>query len=130
MADSLDLKLDGDVIRKLVSEAVLRTLDDNKREILIKGAIESLLKPVGERYGATSPLQDAFNQAIRDVARDLAREELAKDPRLKDKIRELFEAAWLKLTAETAAEGGTTAWIKLVDRTAEAIGKTITGERY
>jgi hypothetical protein len=114
----MDLKIDigADQMKDLVSEALLRTLDDEKRDALVKAAIAHLVAPnkTPGYYGRqASPLEDAFNQAVSWLARDIARKQLEEDAGLHAKIVGLLNEAMERLL--------TTNREKTVERLADAI---------
>lgn len=115
----MDIKLDEQMMHGLVSEALLKTLDEEKRNMLIVGAIKHLLTPVeGHGYGGSkqpSPLQFAFQNAVRVTAERLTLERLSSDSELKEKINGLLTEA-LAQVMETNRE-------KTVNAIAEAITK-------
>lgn len=65
-----------EMLNALVTEAMFRALDEKKREELIKSALAALVKPSTGGYGhrSTTPIEDAFERAIREVAYDVVRE--------------------------------------------------------
>jgi hypothetical protein len=88
-----------DTLNALVTEAMFRALDEKKREELIKEALKTLITPVqrGSYHGpATSPIQDAFHDAINAVARDVVRE-MCKSDEAQDAIREVVGTAFEKM---------------------------------
>lgn len=67
----MDIKIDTAQMQELIGQAVFASLDQAKRDILIKGAIEHLVtKDQSGRYSydRTSPIEEAFRRAVRDVA--------------------------------------------------------------
>lgn len=86
-----------EALKALVAEALYKHLDEKKREELIKGALASLLEEKSIGYGPRrSDLKDAFDQAVRTIAFEVARERLREDAALKAKLSELFAQAWIK----------------------------------
>lgn len=80
-------------MKALVIEAMYKSLDDAKREELIKGAIATLLTPTTSGHGVygriTSPLKDAFDMAIQQVARDLVFETVRAEGPIRERIKAL-----------------------------------------
>ena len=111
----MDIKLDLDQIKELVSESIYASLDEQKKETLIKGALIHLLTPTGNSVYSpkTSPLEDAFNRAIFICAREISTDLLSKNEETKQKITGLLMEALTKIT-ETNRE-------KTIDRLANAI---------
>lgn len=92
----MDIKLDDTLLKSVVSEAIMQSLDLHKREALVKGAIESLLTPQDTRgyYGTkVSPIQEAFQSACRHVAENICREMMANNDDVKQKITAMITDA-------------------------------------
>lgn len=111
----MDIKLDTPQLRELLAQAVLASLDDAKRDILIKGAIEFLVTKETTGYGHNrrSPIEDAFNYAVRDVAQKTANDMLTNDSGLQEKLRALVNEALTRLMDTNRA--------KTVEKIADAI---------
>lgn len=93
---------DSDMLKALVLEAMMKSLDEKKREELLRGALETLITPVGRNvYGAraTSPLEDAFDHAISGLARTIVREMLDTDE-VKDRVRAIAQTAFQKMASD------------------------------
>jgi hypothetical protein len=88
------LELNEETIRSVVSEVILASIGDEQRQNLIKAAIVHLMTPpersIHDRGPRSSPIQDAFNHAVENMARRLAFEMLEKDESFHTKIRELI----------------------------------------
>lgn len=103
----MKLEIDEALMRSVISEAILTSMDENKRSMLIRGALEHLLTPTKTGgYGPSiSPLQSAFQDAAHIVARQVATEMLTIDETVKEKIRllllEAFELVMVKNRQET-----------------------------
>lgn len=114
MESDVKLELDNDMMKNLVSEAIMTALTTQQREALIQGAIKHLLTPSVERYGArSSPIEDAFQHAVRGVAEKIATEMLTNNEEVKTKIAGLLNEALTRL-ADTNRE-------KTIERLADAI---------
>lgn len=93
------MKIDmGDdvALKSIMSEAILRSLDDAKRETIIRGAIEHLMTPQVDQYNRgtrASPLEQAFRNAIELEASRYARDRVASDPAVQTMIARLFTEA-------------------------------------
>jgi len=112
----VDIKLDTPQLRELLAQAVMASLDEVKRDMLIKGAIEFLVTKDtsgGYSYNRRSPIEDAFNYAVRDVAQKTANDMLTNDSGLQGKLRALVNEALVRLM-ETNRE-------KTVEKIADAI---------
>lgn len=120
----MKIDLDDANLKKLVSEAILASLTDEKRSALIQGALQYLLAP-GEKmngYGRAitpSPIEEAFNLAINGVAHTVANEMLRNDPMVKNEIKKLITKAVEKMANSDEA----------VEKVRDAIVNTISGYR-
>lgn len=115
----MDIKLDSVQLQELMAQAVLASLDEVKRDVLIKGAIQHLITKDTNRYDRLSPIEGAFQSAVRGVAEKIATDMLANDADLSAKIRGLVNEALVRLM-ETNRE-------KTVEKIASAIA---TGMAY
>jgi len=92
---------DDTAMKALVVEAMFKSLDEGKREALIKGAIAALITPTNKGHGYygpnKSPLEDAFNDAIQQVARELVFETVRAEGPIRDRLKALCAAALEKL---------------------------------
>ena len=119
-----NLQLDDEAMKDLIAKSILDTLTPEAREQLIGAAIKQLLaKNTSDRYDARSHLQTAFDDAIQEVARKVALEELSKDDGLATKIRALMLEGWERMNAGDNHE-------KLVDKIASAMTRAISGRDY
>lgn len=94
----MDIKLtDDQALKSVISEALLRAVDENTRETLIKAAIEKLLTPEDVGYGHNakkrSAVQRAFDYAVEEYARNYATQLLNSDETLQSKIKAVLADA-------------------------------------
>jgi hypothetical protein len=122
----ISIKLEDGKIREAVTEAVLRSIDENSRNTLIEAAIAHLLTPSKDGYNkGTSPLQIIFNQAIERVASSEMEKVMAtEESSLRIRIRVLHEEAVKRVFDDVEARA------KIVETVATGIRRAITGERY
>lgn len=123
----MDIKLDSDKLQELMGTAILQSLDQIQRLTLIQGAITYLIAPqrsVGGGYGSDrpSPIQEAFQSALRDLARKMATDLLTEDSSVAGQVRKLMDEAVTKVMIDKRDD--------TVNRIAEAIAKGMTGEHY
>ncbi len=114
----MDIKLDEQMMRGLVSEALLKAMDEKQRELLIAGAIKHLLTPEKGLYSSSppqSPMEVAFRQSVSNVAQRIVSERLENDAEFKDKINGLLNEA-LVMVMETGRD-------QTVKNIADAIAK-------
>ena len=119
------LELDNDAMKGLVSEAIFQSFDEQKRDALVKSALEQLLQPAKDGYGNSkgkSPLQSAFEDALAMKAREVANLAVNERPEIVEAINLMVIDALKKFT-----EDGREA---MVEKMADAIRKGITGDRY
>jgi BMFP domain-containing protein YqiC len=93
----VDLKIDTPQLRELLAEAVMASMDQVKREALIQGAVQHLLAKSNDSYNRTSPIEQAFQYAVRDVATKLANDMLTNDKEVEAKLRGLVNEALERL---------------------------------
>ncbi len=112
-----EMKLE--VNKELVTKAIFDSLTPEARNSLIQGAIAGLLEgKVKDRYSRdtdTTKLQDMFNTAASDAAREIVREEMKK-PVVREPIARAVSAAVLKALDEEGA-----GYSSLIDSLAGAI---------
>lgn len=87
---------ESETIKTLVTDAMFKTLDQAKRDELIRAALASILKEDFSRlHGHTdSPLSQAFQDAANQVCREIVREKLEKDPEFVKQIRGVIDDAF------------------------------------
>ncbi len=96
----MDLKIDGDVLKTVMQEALMRQLKDVDREALIAAALAHLMTP--ERRGFSdgkSPLTQAFEWAAEKAARETLAEEFKK-PEQVARMTELVSKALDKILSD------------------------------
>ncbi len=89
----MQITLDQELVKSVVSEAILKSLDDQKREAMIQGAIKHLITPSSDRYGygqKLTPVEEAFREAVRTVCAKLAQDLIENNEDVKTRIRDLL----------------------------------------
>lgn len=118
------MNIDDTAMKSVVAKAILDSLTPEVKATLITNAIASVIsEKVSTSYNAPTVLQYAFNQAVRNVAEQVARDMLADDQVLKEKLKTLMLEAWEKLA-------GGEAYTKLIENVSSAMAKGISGDRY
>lgn len=113
---NVEINLNEGQLKEIVSEAILRAIDEKQRETLIAQAIAHLLAEEKTGYSRDqSPIKRAFNQAAYEVAIQSARSALAGDPAVKEKI--------VGLIAEASERVFETNRERTVERMAQAIAE-------
>lgn len=96
-------KLDDAALREATAQAMVGVLTPETRAKILESAIQSLLAPVKTGYGygqrEMSPIQAAFENAVRDLAFAEARRMVNEDPTLKERMTALLRASADKLLA-------------------------------
>lgn len=114
------INLDEKAITDLTSAGILAQLGAEQRDRLLKESLVFLLskRTVGEGWNKKeypSPLQDAFDSALRNTAVGIARTLFETDEGIKEKVKSVIEDAVNKALTEKRDE--------LVDGIAEAVLK-------
>lgn len=89
----MEIKLDDPKMQEVISAAILKEIDDSSREVMIAKALKFIMeKPSKGQYGYSevSPLEQAFNNAVREVAIKVAFKELEENVDLKNKLKDLL----------------------------------------
>ena len=118
----MQVKLDAVDFQEVFTAAILQSLDEGKKEELIKGALTFLLNKSSDSYSKKSPLQDAFETALRAETITFAREYISKDETLKESIQGLIQESVLKITTDARE--------KTVDKIAEKIIEGLYSDKY
>jgi hypothetical protein len=105
----IHLEIPAEKVQEYVSAAILTGLPQETRDLLIKEAIASLMKPKeksgGYSYGTQKTvLQDAFDQAVYGAAVGAVRDFMEKDATFKQKLADLIaDAVQIVLTEQREA---------------------------
>ena len=87
-------------VKEHVSEALLKTIDNDSRSALVQGAIQVLLTPSKENWDkGKTPLQVAFEGSVQKFATKLVEEEFESRLDLQKEVKDVVEQAvakWLK----------------------------------
>ena len=120
----MDVKLDSATMEGLVSKAIFDMLTEDKRDELIRGAIQSLMKrPSGSGYNAMTELERLFAEAAQTAARKLIIQKLDGDAAFQDGVKQVFEKAWVGAFTGDAGD-------KLAEKMSGAFRQALTGDRY
>lgn len=119
---NLTLSLDKDQLQAATVQAIVGQLTPEAMKGLIEQAVVSLLK-TSDNFGrgGITPIEQAFNQAVAQVAREAAVKYVSETPELQQQLRELVERACQKLLKSDPD--------KYADRLADAFATSIR-ERY
>lgn len=119
----MNVNIESEVFGQMVGAAVMASITQEQRDLLIKQAITHLLAPTAGNYGQNpSPLQKAFNQAVENYARKFVEKEMEADGEFAAKVKSvLVDASDRVLTGEGRG--------KLVEKMSNAIADSF-GPRY
>jgi hypothetical protein len=90
-----EIKIDDTAMKDIVAKAILDSVTDEQRDEILKAAVTNLITPPPSTgmYGGRkepSPLQNAFDIAVRSVGQEVVNEMVKGE--LRDKIREMVKA--------------------------------------
>ena len=88
----MHLTIEDAQLKQLTAAAIVQTLTPEARDKLITDAVIDLLKP-SNACDQKTPLERAFNWAVSDVCREIAKNELADNGLVKEKIKTLVQQA-------------------------------------
>jgi uncharacterized membrane-anchored protein YjiN (DUF445 family) len=118
----MEIKIEQEKVQAIISQAILKELGENQRDMLIAQAIEYLLKEQasGSGYSSTKfiPLHQAFNSAVAHSAQKVARELVENDEQIQAKLKALLTEAMEKVfneKRETMVDSMAAAFIKGFD---------------
>lgn len=120
----MQLNLNDEQLQKVIAAAVLQTIDGERKDALLKGAIQYMLAPTsaGSYERSRSPLQRAFESAVDQVARQVVTEKLTSDAAFIAQVDALFAEAAKKAFADENRG-------PLADRIATAIRDAMSKDR-
>lgn len=121
----MEVKLDTAGMQMLVEKAIFDGLTPEKREDLLRGAIQALMaRTSSSSYNSPTVLQQTFNDAARRVAEKIATDHLETDPEFQTNVKKLFADV-----AEKLFTGGES-YEKLTEMMAQTIRSALTRDRY
>lgn len=119
------LNLNDNQLNAVIAKAIIDTMTPDRQAELLTNAVSSLInKKASDRYDSPTVIQNAFNNAVADVARQVATEKVNSDPDMRAAIDKLYLDSWKKLT-----EGDGT-YALLTEKISSAMERAITGNRY
>lgn len=118
---SLTIQLDPVALREATSQAIMGMLTPELRAAMIERSISNLLSASTDSWDkGKTPLQKAFNEAVEQVARDLAKKAIATDTKLVTRVNDLLHQSIDKML-KTDPE-------KLTERMADAFIASLRSE--
>ncbi len=122
----MDIKIDEKLVRDVVSSAIMNSLSQDQRNTLITNAVAFLIAPPAQTgYGGSrqpSPLESAFNDAMRHQASKVASEMLENNSEVKEKLHGLIAEAMQKLFTDNRDA--------TIDKIVRAVAEGISGKGY
>lgn len=118
----MEIKLDNLNFQEVFTAAIMQTLDADKKEQLIKGALQFLLSKTNDRYNNKTPLQDAFEIALRAETINVARDYLKDNEEVKAALEGLIVDAVKKITTDAREQ--------TVDKLADKIIEGLYSDKY
>ena len=88
----MEIKFDAEAAATIASAAIFDSMSQDARDGVIRSAVQFLLTPEEQRYGGrgSTPLQDAFNEAIQQAAFKAVQEKIANDPVVTQSIADIL----------------------------------------
>lgn len=118
----MEIKLDNLNFQEVFTTAIMQTLDTEKKEQLIKGAIQYLVGVPKDSYSKKSPLQDAFEMALHRETLAVAQAFLRDNEEVTKAIEGLIADAVKKITVDARE--------KTVDKIADKIIEGLYSDKY
>ena len=119
----MELTLNESQIRELTVNAILQTIDQKGRDLLVQKAIQHLLAPDKSQFGSgKSPLERHFEYAVEQVCKEVVTKNVQTDLVLQSKLKELMSAAVDKFFNSQQAV--------VIEKMAEGLRKGLTGDKY
>lgn len=100
----MELKLSDDHLKQVLSGAILQMIAPEQREELLRGALADLMMPKKPSYSsgpAVSRIQELFNDAAVQIARDVIRAELERDGAMRTAIAAAAVASLTKVVTDS-----------------------------
>ncbi len=121
---NITIEIPTEGLRSVVHQYVMEQLDTEQRSTIVAQAISYLLTPQTAAYGrpATSPLEDAFNNAVGIAMNQIAREIVAEDPGVRTQLYNLMGESIRKWLNEDAYEYKRNSFVAQMG---EAIGRAM-----
>ena len=101
------LNIDADALKTITAKAIVDSLTEEARQELVLQAIENAIHaPKSKGYGPEekSALQQAFDYAVAQIAKDVVKEFLEKDTETRDKIVDVIHNGIMEAFETNAAE--------------------------
>lgn len=119
MAGNLTINLDPVVLREATTQALMGVLTPEVRDRILEKAISNILNPGSGWDSSRSVLQIAFDDAVKNVARQCAEEYVKSDEgimaRLKDLVRKTADKLF-NINADELADKMAEAFVRSIER--------------
>lgn len=88
---TMTLELDPVALREATAQAIMGTLTPELREQMLRQSISKILSPSTDSWNrGKSPLEEAFEQATTQVAREIVKDMVAQDQAFMAQLRDLI----------------------------------------
>lgn len=90
MGDKATIKIPEDQMQQVIGAAILNHMSEEVKGDIISQALSWLTTPARSTYGdKKSPLMEAFEQSVREVANDTVKEVIASSEKFKQEVKKL-----------------------------------------
>jgi len=79
-----------DGMKAIVAEAIFQKLDQGKRDTLLRDAISHLLQKGSTGYNQSSKLEEAFQNAVSQCAKEIVSDKLKNDEKFKENLKDII----------------------------------------
>ncbi len=99
--DQLSVQLDGEALNAIVTKAILDQITAEQRKVILDQAVKALLSPKPDPYGYSrreiTPVQAAFDNAVRQSAMKAAQTLVDDDVEFQGRLRNMVRDSMTKL---------------------------------
>lgn len=96
----MQVNLESIDFKEIFSAAIVDKLDKESKDTLIKQALHYLLTPSAYGYGRLTPMQEAYNNALRYKAEEYVKEFIDSDTSIKETIKGIITDAVNKIMTD------------------------------
>ena len=121
----MNIQLDPQEFKEVFDQAIISCLSDEKKEDMIRSALTFLTSEQIVMYGSsgkTTPLQQAFHDALCSHSKDVIKNYLEESPEFQDLVTKLLAEAIKKLQGEN--------FENMVDRLVSKITDGLSGSSF
>lgn len=118
----MEIKLNDLNFQEVFTAAIMQSLDNDKKEELIKGALQYLMTKGSGYNDKKTPLQEAFEIALRSETINVAKEYLSNNAEIKEVLNGIIRDAVTKIATDNRE--------KTVEKVADKIIEGLYSEKY